>query len=328
MIISQEMKDVKCDYKRQKEASLKLADIYQQLFDGAELAADLDRWERRAQAVRGCGTFLSFDKMQHVETHAIHYKITAANFCRLVLCPMCQWRRGKKLYSDMLRIWSAIFEQYREIEFDNRKHRIRPRLRALLLTLTVPNVPGDQLRTQLDKLSYAWKKYTAGHSRVWKDVKGYFKTLEITYNSQSMTYHPHIHVLCLVDDDYFRAGYIKQSEWLSAWRKATSDSSITQLDIRVLCGQTPEAMLRNLNEVCKYTCKPADFLRAGSDVVATLDHALQGVRRASFGGWLKEVRASLKIDQEDDMLFDMQSDEWEKLGEVWLHWSNSLGEYV
>lgn len=308
--------------------SILLADVYKYLFDTAEYAADLDRWEDRESRCRGCGTYLMFDLYKNPAGDTRHV-LAGANFCRLMLCPMCQWRRAQKLYSDMLRCWQYIFDDYARLEFDSSKNRLRPRLRGVLLTLTVPNVPGDQLRAKIFEMSDAWHALTK--VREFRSIHGYYKCLEVTYNSKTDTYHPHYHVLCLVDEDYFKIGYVDHDRWLYLWRACMDDQSIMQVDVRALRGSTPQAMLKNLNEACKYTVKSTDFLRgtpqASARIVETLDRALADVRRASFGGWVRSARAALKLDQVDDHLDALPGKGWQKVDMVWYHWASSIGDY-
>lgn len=64
-------------------------------------------------------------------------------------------------------------------------------------------------------------------------------------------------------------------------------------------------------------------------VVETLDKALDGVRRASFGGWLKHARQVLKLDKAEfgTDVIDLPAGA-EKVGLVWLHWSTGAGDYL
>ena len=112
------------------------------------------------------------------------------------------------------------------------------------------------------------------------------------------------------------------------------DDRITQVDVRALRGSTPRAMLKNLNETCKYTVKASEYLRGDitqrMEIVETLDKSLHNVRRATFGGWIKAARLSLKLDDLDKFDKDYMPDpsKWVKLDPVWLHWSSNVGDYI
>ena len=43
------------------------------------------------------------------------------------------------------------------------------------------------------------------------------RAIEVTYNQQEDTYHPHIHCIFAVKAQYFTKGYIKKSEWQYIW---------------------------------------------------------------------------------------------------------------
>lgn len=324
----QDVKSMMGKFAVHRKQSFMLASVYKYLFDTAEFAADLDRWEDKYSRCKCCGTQLQFDVYRN-DAGDTRQVLAGANFCRMLLCPMCQWRRAQKLYSDMLRCWQFIFDDYREIEFDLSGHRLLPRLRGILLTLTVPNVPGDQLRDKVLSMSDAWHRLVL--TKEFKSIHGYYKCLEVTYNAHADTYHPHYHVLCLVDEDYFHLGYVEQPRWLELWRRSMRDDTITQVDVRALRGSTPKSMLKNLNEACKYTVKATDFLRGtpqqSAPIVETLDRALVDIRRASFGGWVKAARAALKLDYEDEYTDAKLGDDWQRVDMVWYHWASSIGDY-
>jgi plasmid rolling circle replication initiator protein Rep len=329
------------NYKLHRLQANKLADVYDYLYHNADTAFELDRWDNKRDRVRHCGTLLMGDIYERLScvggeyTIEQMYKLTGANFCRVMLCPMCQWRRASKLYGTMVRVWQYIFDDYKTMEFDASHNRKLPRLRALLLTLTVPNVSGEYLRTTIQDMADAWHNLTKW--AVWrKSVKGYYRCLEVTYNALTDTYHPHYHVMLLVTEDYFardNASYISRDMWLQMWRDCMDDDSICQVDIRPLKGNTPSAVLKSLNEVCKYTCKPSDYLdgdmQRKSRVVSVIDQALDKVRRASWGGWLKAAKQVLALDEELLNTDYLPSDDWVKVvPNVWYHWSNGVGDYV
>lgn len=335
------VKGLSASYRDKHKQALQLSDVYDYLYHQADTAQDLDRWEGKRDRVRCCGTLLMGDIYERVtcvngEFGAEQsYRLTGANFCRVMLCPACQWRRASKLYGTLIKSLDYMLEDYKSVEFDACKHRVLPKLRMLLLTLTVPSVSGDMLRDTIQAMADGWHRLQRV-PRFNSAVKGYYRCLEVTYNSKADTYHPHYHVLLVTTEDFFarsRNDYIGHAEWLDMWRKAMRDCSITQVDIRPLKGTTPSALLKSLSEVCKYTCKPSDFFRGTMEqraaVVGTIDKALDKVRRASWGGCLKAAKAALALD-EDFIEQDYTPDgDWYKVQpNVWLHWSSGVGDYV
>lgn len=335
------VKGLSASYRDKHKQALQLADVYDHLYQQADTAQDLDRWESKRDRVRCCGTLLMGDMYERIVCAGVEfaaeqsYRLTGANFCRVGLCPTCQWRRASKLYGTLIKSLGYMLDEYKLMEFDDCKHRVLPKLRMLLLTLTVPSVSGDMLRGTIQAMADGWNRLQRV-PRFKAAVNGYYRCLEVTYNFVTDTYHPHYHVLLVTTEDYFarsRSDYIGHADWLDMWRKAMRDCSITQLDIRPLRGGTPSALLKSLSEVCKYTCKPSDFLRGSMEqrasVVGTIDKALDKVRRASWGGCLKAAKASLSLDEEIIEQDYTPDDDWYKVeSDVWLHWSSGVGDYV
>ncbi len=148
------------------------------------------------------------------------------------------------------------------------------------------------------------------------DIKGFFKTLEVTYNAKSQTYHPHFHIITCVAPRYFKTEtYIKREEWLKLWQKCMQDDSITQVDIRKVKA-TGKGFAGAVAEVAKYASKPSDYLkkvnnvedtiaitkydyRASTAVLKVLMEALKGVRLISYSGIFKDIKAELKLEDEE-----------------------------
>lgn len=335
------VKGLSASYRDKHKQALQLADVYDHLYNQADTAQDLDRWESKRDRVRCCGTLLMGDIFERITcvdgefAAEQSYRLTGANFCRVGLCPTCQWRRASKLYGTLIKSLGYMLDDYKAVEFDGSNHRLLPKLRMLLLTLTVPSVSGDMLRDTIQAMADGWHRLQRV-PRFKVAVKGYYRCLEVTYNAKSDTYHPHYHVLLVTTEDYFarsRSDYISHADLLDMWRKAMRDCSITQVDIRPLRGGSPSALLKSLSEVCKYTCKPSDYLRGSMEqrasVVGTIDKALDKVRRASWGGCLKAAKAALALDEELIEHDYTPDDDWYKVqSDVWLHWSSGLGDYV
>lgn len=90
----------------------------------------------------------------------------------------------------------------------NYSNLIKEGYKAYMLTLTIPSIPGNDLRATLDKLNKTFlkliEKYTYDDKRAYSDrffkIEGGIKVLEITYNSYN-GFHPHFHCVILVRDD-------------------------------------------------------------------------------------------------------------------------------
>ena len=138
-------------------------------------------------------------------------KLTNANFCKVRLCPMCSWRRSLKIFGQVSRVMDYVEENYN--------------YRYIFLTLTVKNCYGEDLRDTLDLMTKSFNKLS--ERKAFKQaVKGYFRSLEITYNKKDNTYHPHFHMILAVNKNYFTDDrvYLSQEKWTNLWQ------SVLQVD--------------------------------------------------------------------------------------------------
>lgn len=234
----------------------------------------------RAAVTLNCGTQLGFAEVEGV-THLVE-----ANFCRGRLCPLCSWRRSLKIYSATSQILDYLDAQHGKT------------IKYLFLTLTVRNVTGEQLGETIDAMAAAYNRLRA--NRAWKTrVKGAMRTLEITYNRETDTYHPHYHLILAVPSDYGRKGdklYWSQEEWAAVWAKAA------RLDYTpIICIERVRGRRSGIAEVSKYAVKDTDYIRPGDPattdkVVQVLMDHLSGRRLISYTGILREAQRALKIE--------------------------------
>lgn len=190
--------------------------------------------------------------------------------------------------------------------------------RVLLLTLTVRNCPGEDLPILLKQMSKAWDRLAKG-KRFTGAMTGWFRALEVTYNREADTYHPHYHVLLMVRGDYFdkkKDHYISQAEWIELWRQAMRVDYAPSVDIRSINGKAgaemSERTRKALHEVTKYAAKPQDLYKLAPDgaevppgVVRFLHDALKGKRLVGWGGTFKHLRAALQLADVDDPNTDL-----------------------
>lgn len=260
--------------------------------------------ENKAIRLENCATYVEFwiDPLGKK-------KLKEANFCRVRLCPMCIWRRSLKIFNQVKRIMDEI-EKENQYEY-------------LLLTLTVKNCDGDQLSGELDRLFYAWNKFSKS-KRFKNSVKGWYRGLEVTHNVSNNTYHPHFHCVFAVNRGYFRGrGYITQAEWTNIWKKALGVEYTPIVNVKKIKGVTAKAVA----EVAKYTVKDGDYIKPEDwdltvEIVRRLDRALDHRRLVGFGGEFKKWHKKLNLDNPvDGDLVHTEIEEVERgegcLGYVW-----------
>ena len=254
--------------------------------------------DKRAETVASCGTFLEFAEYVGASgglplgaSRSSEYKLHKANFCKDRLCPMCSWRRSYKIFGQVSKIMNVIADKYC----------------FLFLTLTVINCKGTELSETLDKMSKAFNRMF--HlKRIKNAVRGFFRALEITYNEDNNTFHPHFHCVLAVPKSYFKGSmYIQRDEWLEMWQKSMNDPRITQVDIRKAKDKhnrdnktASEALASAVAEVAKYTVKSSDYLKKDESLtdslVRTFSDVLYHRRLVALSGCFKEAHKQLQLD--------------------------------
>jgi plasmid rolling circle replication initiator protein Rep len=178
------------------------------------------RW---AEMLRYCGKKIIYVQ----EPESGEWGIAAAMFCQKRLCPLCAWRRtvrtGRNVY------WILQEPEFKDVQF-------------VFLTMTVKNCSGKELPETLDRILSAWNVLTRTEREPFrKSFLGTLRSVEITYNREAGTYHPHIHALVAVSPGYFKKSnpdYISHETLRDIWtdamnragRTAVTDATIRELD--------------------------------------------------------------------------------------------------
>lgn len=181
--------------------------------------------------IDACGDVLKF-----VKGHDDRLHLYQTFFCKDRLCPICMWRRSLKRSTELNEMLNIVHEE-------------QPSVRVLFLTLTVPNVKGEDLKNTIVRMN---KGVTAllKYSKPARSLVGYVKQVEITVHrdivaspglatmpvcdeyknircdnnecTAYVSYHPHVHLMLLVKSTYFKDKnhYINTNEWRSMWEKA------------------------------------------------------------------------------------------------------------
>lgn len=254
---------------------------------------------KRSERMLECGSLLRFAVSKTGEKRLI-----GAQFCRDRLCPACQKRRSLVVFHQVKNVCLSLQSEYKTTTY-------------LMLTLTVPNVRSSELKSEITKMNKAWSsliRKVEFKNAVW----GWFKALEVTYNSVSDTYHPHFHILLAVPSSYFKGkNYITQNRWLELWQISMKNHSITQIDVRRVKPNPKREGSTSIEsaaaEVGKYATKPSDYIEKLSDdeykanktVVRDLAVNLKGRRLTAFGGRMKEHYMKLQLEDVESDSVDL-----------------------
>ena len=248
-----------------------------------------------------------------------------------------------------------------------------PTARYLFLTLTVKNVKGEELAATIDKMNDGFKRLVnkgltnKSAKGVKANLMGYAKALEIKYDSEKYItkemykkakkyydvrglkvgsrnpnydmYHPHFHVLLMVQAEFFAGrNYIKQSEWTGIWKDCMRVDYDPMVHIRTVKPNKDRVELENganlnlqegteyekkslqsaISETLKYPVKPESLKLMEyeelddeeqdkiAQAVAVLSKALFKRRLITFGGEILKARKKLDLEdvEDGDLIFE------------------------
>ena len=251
-------------------------------------------------------------------------RLHSANFCRNRLCPMCNWRRSLKMYSQVSQITDKILAT--------------KKARFIFVTLTVRNPDGAHLAETLDLMNKGFS-YITSNSRNFAPAKkfkeslqGYLKAIEITYNSADDTYHPHIHCIFQVRPSYFSRDYITKDGWIELWQKAMGLDYAPSVKVETIKNSTAKAVA----EVAKYPTKSADLLKIENEEQAVqalivLAKTMKGRRLITFGGDFAAVKRELKLDDVEtgDLIHaEQETKNFNPVAKMIYRWRAEVGAYI
>lgn len=232
--------------------------------------------ENRIDRVKSCNNYFTAVADRTLQKS----KIVKAIRCKDKFCPVCQKIKSTK---NALAI-EAMYNYLKDTT----------KLNYLFITLTAPNIKGDELNKELLSYSKSFERMIKV-KRVDRINKGYIAKLEITYNAEEDTYHPHYHILMAVPNQYFKNPdyYIKQNEWLEIWQKAKRDKNITQVDVRKVQNKNIDGISSEVLELAKYMAKSADYFNS-LDVFETYFNKTHKKRFMRYGGLFKQALKEFK----------------------------------
>jgi plasmid rolling circle replication initiator protein Rep len=191
-----------------------------------------------------CGDWIDF--LANAEIDKL--KVFSANFCKNRFCPICTYRLAHK---NAMKI--SVLMDYIETEHDKA---------FIFVTLTAPNVKGEDLKDEITRYNKAFKKLCK-RNEIKKINHGYIRKLEVTYNAKRDDYHPHFHCIFVVNKSYFVSrDYIRQEEWLDLWCDVMNDNTITQVDVRRVKRSGADERDSAVNEVAKYAAKDSNYTQS------------------------------------------------------------------
>lgn len=226
---STDQKDRKWDF--HKSASQVISHYYQ----------TSQEFEKRGHRVESCAEILRFKFIDDLSTGESLLKLRSAQFCRVRLCPVCQWRRSMLWRAKLFQKLPTLLQEHKTLKF-------------LFLTLTVENCDIQNLSQTLKDMNSAFsrmrklKKFTSV-------VKGYIRSTEVTKSSNGQA-HPHFHIILAVNSNYFKKTFIKTQLWAEMWQQCLRVSYLPIVDARrIKQDKSGNLDSKAIIETLKYTTK-------------------------------------------------------------------------
>ena len=276
--------------------------------------------EKRIGDINQCADTLIF-----LEDNEGNRKLDQSFFCKFRLCPVCNWRRSLKMFAQVSQITNHIMID-------------KPSVRFIFLTLTIENPIATELTKTIDllleKVQFIYNK-----SRQIKELKdfknnliGGLRALEITYNKNDDTYHPHLHLLLAVEPEYFSRGYISQKKFTEIWQKILGVDYTPIVDVRKIHNATANTIA----EVSKYPVKSFELQQLKHDkameVIFYLMNSSYNRRFISFFGEFKKIRAMLQLDdiESGDLIKTSEEDilGFNAVAKILFRYRSDVGMYI
>lgn len=220
-----------------------------------------------------CAELLKFHYIDDFNTGESKLKLKTTQFCRVRLCPVCQWRRSMAWRARLFQNLPNLFAQYSNLRF-------------IFLTLTVKNCQIGDLADELTRLNKAWNKLRI--RKEFKAIKGYIRATEVTKSGEQA--HPHFHCILAVSKSYFtdKDYYISQAKWAELWQDCLKVDYLPVVDVRAIKQVGCEIESKAIVETLKYTTKIGDLLEDQSWFLQLTDQ-LHKKRFLATGGVFKNV---------------------------------------
>ena len=229
----------------------------------------------RAYNVEHCGEHVGITTIDGIA------KIVKADFCRERICSVCAWRRQAKFTAQTFPIISILEDQS---------------YRFIFVTLTLKNMRYEELKLATDTIlrGYELLRKRRKIKRAWK---GIIRSMELSYNAEQKTFHPHLHLLVAVRENYFTDSdqYITQAELTKLWGDCIDVDYNPICNIKIVDDSGAGAV-----ESLKYSLKPTQAREAFS----AFFYILRGRRLVSFCGVFAKLRKELRFSDFENVLTD------------------------
>jgi plasmid rolling circle replication initiator protein Rep len=267
------------------------------------------QYKQYSDRINFCSELLDFKLTPDTDEGVLKLKLSAARFCRVRHCPVCQWRRSLMWKAKAFKILPKVVEHF-------------PKHRWLFLTLTVRNVDISELRATLGWMHKSFVRLTK--LKEFPAV-GWIKSTEVTKGKKPVgSAHPHFHILLMVPSSYFSGQtYLSQKRWAELWQQATRLDYEPMVHVKAVAKHHNPKIL--IPEILKYQVKESDLV-ADRSWFLELTKQLHKTRAVAVGGVLRDYFRALEEEPEDFI----GTDETETVpdeGHLFFEWKKQVKKY-
>jgi len=241
-------------------------------------------FERYSERIDSCSKLLQFALCDGDQGDKV-LKLFKARFCRVRLCPVCQWRRSLMWVAKFCHVLPAFLEDF-------------PKTRFLFLTLTVRNCELSELRSTVAHMNKAYQRLS---QRKTFPAFASVRSLEVTRGADGSA-HPHFHCILAVRPSYFSGpAYISHQKWVDLWQKSLriEYSPVVSIEaIKIDKDKGIEGIIKPFREVLKYSVKSSDLV-LDADWLKELTNQLHKTRAISIAG---EFKKYLSEEEPEDLI--------------------------
>lgn len=251
--------------------------------------------------LKECGNFIKFQASED----KTKFILAGGNFCNNRFCPFCSWLKAKRTAFELLELIKVV--EYTE------------KLAFIFITLTVPNVPKESLREEIENFNVSFKRlFQTEEFKAFN--KGFIRKLEVTYNEERNDYHPHFHLVVAVNKSYFKSrNYMSKRRLLELWQRATRNPAITQVDIKPCRMDT----VKQIMELATYSAKQGD-LYSSKEVFDGFYEGLFRKKLLVYNGIFKEYKKKIDTGEVDPaQVIELNQILEEATKEICLMWEKS-----
>lgn len=267
--------------------------------------------------MENCANILKFSFLDNFNSGESTLKLTNAQFCRVRLCPVCQWRRSMAWRAKLFQNLPNLLEKNRNLNF-------------IFLTLTVKNCLISDLSDTLNLMNLAFRRLRV-RDEFKKSIKGFIRATEVTKSSNALA-HPHFHCILVVNKSYFNSRYyIKTKRWSELWMESLKVNYLPVVDVRKIKFKNGMIETKAIVETLKYTTKIEDLLDDKNWFLELTDQLFKK-RFIATGGVLKDLlKENISVEEMINTGLDEKENEIEVNDDehcsLYFQWNNIFRKY-